>query len=71
MPSRRASPCERSVSCSSVNGTRQFAGSNAHALDDASAMFDLTLADYMTRPGPIHQILHNRVGVGAVPPLNP
>jgi cytochrome c oxidase subunit IV len=24
-------------------------------------MFDLTLADYMTRGGPIHHILHNRV----------
>ena len=24
-------------------------------------MFDLTLADYMTRPGPIHTVIHNRV----------
>jgi len=24
-------------------------------------MFNLTLADYLTRPGPIHHILHNRV----------
>ena len=26
-------------------------------------MFDLTLGDYLTRTGPIHQILHNRVGL--------
>jgi cytochrome c oxidase subunit IV len=24
-------------------------------------MFDLTLADYMTRPSPLHHIVHNRV----------
>ena len=26
-------------------------------------MFDFTLADYLTRPSPIHLILHNRVGM--------
>ncbi len=26
-------------------------------------MFDFTLADYLIRPGPIHQILNNRVGL--------
>lgn len=26
-------------------------------------MFDLTLGDYLTRTGPIHQMLHNRVGM--------
>lgn len=26
-------------------------------------MFDFTLADYLTRTGPLHLILHNRVGV--------
>ena len=25
-------------------------------------MFNLTLADYLTRPGPLHYILHNQVG---------
>ncbi len=27
-------------------------------------MFNFVLADYMTRPTPIHYILHNRVGLG-------